>query len=374
MKQVAVAAGKIFTGNEWLEQKAVLLTNGKVAGVVDWDHIPADAETFDAREHFIAPAFVDLQIYGAHGKLLAVHPTLDALDDLYNYCTSGGCSHFLPTLATNTMEVFRTGIDLIKAYWKKGGKGILGLHLEGPWINKEKRGAHVEELVHAPDVSEVNDLLEYGEGVIRMITLAPEVCSKQIIDIIRSKGIVISAGHSNATLVEAREGFRNGITAVTHLYNAMSGLHHREPGLVGAVFSDDTVSASIIPDGYHVDYDAVSIAKKIMGERLFVITDAVTETTSGPYQHQREGDKYVCNGTLSGSALTMHKAFKNLVDHAGISVEEALRMCSLYPARVIRMDGYLGKIAPQAAGQFVVLNKRLDLVRMAGYNTAFVIG
>jgi N-acetylglucosamine-6-phosphate deacetylase len=121
------------------------------------------------------------------------------------------------------------------------------------------------------------------------------------------------------------------------------------------------VTSSIIPDGYHVDYAAIRIAKKIMGERLFAITDAVTETNTGPYQHQLVGDKYECNAVLSGSALSMHQAFLNLVHHANIEVDEALRMCTSYPAKVLGCDDRYGRIVPQAAGQFLVLNKQLGL-------------
>jgi N-acetylglucosamine-6-phosphate deacetylase len=275
-----------------------------------------------------------------------------------------GTCLFLPTLATNTIDVFKKGIDAVRAYWKKGGKGVYGLHLEGPWLNEIKKGAHVKEWIHSPTIEEIKNLLEYGNDVIKMITIAPEVCSDEVIELLLSHHIILSAGHSNATYVEAIDGFNKGISAVTHLYNAMSPLQHRQPGLVGATFNHQKIKASIIPDGYHVDFAAISIAKKIMGERLFAITDAVTETNTGPYQHQLAGDKYECNGVLSGSALSMHKAFKNLVEYSGIDVEEALRMCSLYPAQLLGCDDQYGKIVPQVAGQFLILNKQLNLVEV----------
>ena len=176
--------------------------------------------------------------------------------------------------------------------------------------------------------------------------------------------IIISAGHSNATYEQSKVGFANGIIAVTHLYNAMSALQHRSPGLVGATMDDANVKASIIPDGHHVDYAAIRIAKKAMGERLFVITDAVTETTEGQYPHQLAGDKYEAANILSGSALTMTKAVQNLVNHASIELGEALRMCSLYPAQVIHSETFLGKILPGYNAELVILNKELDCVSL----------
>jgi len=141
----------------------------------------------------------------------------------------------------------------------------------------------------------------------------------------------------------------------------MSSLQHREPGLVGAALLHPQVRASIIADGYHVSFEAIKIAKQIMGRRLFAITDAVTETTEGHYPHELVGDKYECNGTLSGSALTQHQSLLNLVNKAGVELGEAIRMCSLYPAEVIGADEVYGRIAPGYTAQFVVLNHQLEL-------------
>jgi N-acetylglucosamine-6-phosphate deacetylase len=206
-------------------------------------------------------------------------------------------------------------------------------------------------------------LLEYGKGVITMITIAPEVCSDELIELIKSYGVVISAGHSNATFQQAIEGFNKGIPAATHLYNAMSPLQHREPGMVGAIMEHDKVECSIIPDGYHVDFAAISIAKKVMKERLFIITDAVTETSEGYYPHQKEGDKYVSNGILSGSALTMATAVKNCVEKVGIELDEALRMASLYPAKVLGLDNQLGRIRKGYKAELIFLDKALNVVQ-----------
>jgi N-acetylglucosamine-6-phosphate deacetylase len=355
----SISADRFFDGGQW-QTGTISISNGVIESI---------GSTTTPDKHyagcFIAPAFIEIQIYGAHEKLLAVYPEVEALHKLYDYCTSGGATLFLPTVATNTPDVFRQCIDAVRDYWAAGGKGIWGLHLEGPWINAKKRGAHIADFIHSPSLEEVVEMLEYGKDVIKIITLAPEVCSAEVIEVIRSYDITISAGHSNASFEEATMAFNNGIGAATHLYNAMSPLQHRAPGLVGACLLHPTAKASIIADGYHVDFEAIKIAKELMGSRLFVITDAVTETTEGPYQHQLVGgDRYECNGVLSGSAMTMHSSFVNLVKKASVSVEEALRMCSLYPAQVIGADEKFGRIAPQYAAQFVVLNNDLQLVEV----------
>lgn len=354
-------AEKIFTGEEWISGHAIIVENEIILEIVRNDTIPSDANIINYTTGFLAPAFIDIQLYGAYGSLLSVYPAADTLEKIQDYCKSGGAHYFQPTVATNSYEVFYKCIDAVKDYWNKGGKGVIGLHVEGPWINKAKRGAHIEAFIHSPTVNQAKALLEYGKDVITMITIAPEVCSTEVIDLIQSYGVIISAGHSNATLDEANDGFSKGIHAATHLFNAMSPLQHRAPGMVGAVMNHATVMSSIVPDGYHVDFAAVSIAKKVMKDRLFFITDAVTQTNEGPYPHQLEGDKYVSNGILSGSALTMAKCVKNSVEKAGIELSEALRMASLYPAKVMKLDNQLGKIAKGYKAAFVQINEKLEV-------------
>lgn len=351
-------ADRIFTGNAWLHQHAVVVQQGKIIDLVP----SAEVSEEEGSSHpVIAPAFVDIQIYGAYDKLLAVYPEADSLRRLYDYCSEGGASHFQPTVATNAYEVFFRSIDAVKAYWAEGGKGCLGLHVEGPWINPQKKGAHIESFIHSPSLQQAKELLEYGKGVITMITLAPEVCSKEVIDLVQSYGVIISAGHTNATYEEATAAFDSGITAATHLFNAMSPFQHRAPGMAGAIFNHAKVMTSIVPDGYHVDFSAIAVAKKILKHRLFVITDAVTQTSDGGYGHQLVGEKYESNGILSGSALTMAKSLRNLVEHVGIEVEEALRMVSLYPAQAMGKESSMGKIEKGYDANLVMLDEMLEV-------------
>lgn len=354
-------AARIFTGDDWLPDHSIIVKNGIIESILPTVTLPDDVKHKDYGDCIIAPAFVDAQIYGAYGKLFSVYPEKESLTKLVEYCRKGGAAYCLPTAATNTKEVFYKCIDAVRDYWNSGGEGVIGLHLEGPWINPVKRGAHIEALIHPPSLEEVKEILNYGKDVIKMITIAPEICSEQIIDLICLKDIIISAGHSNATYKEAMTGFSQGISATTHLFNAMSPLHHREPGLAGASMDYERVMVSIIPDGHHVDYAAIRIAKKIMKERLFAITDAVTETTEGPYQHYLAGDKYESAGILSGSALTMNKAAYNLTHYAGIELEEALRMCSLYPAKLLGLDREVGRIRPTFRSDMVILDDKMEV-------------
>ena len=351
----------IFTGNEILKQHAVVTENNIIITIKPVNEIPPGENIVEYKNTLIAPAFIDLQLYGAHKRLLSVLPDATTVKAIYDYSKAGGASHCMPTLGTSTYETIFKCIDAIKDYWNAGGQGVLGLHVEGPWISVAKRGAHNPEWIFSPTIEQAKELLEYGKGVIKMITIAPEVVNETLIDLVHSYNVVVSAGHTNATYEQATTSF-NTIRTATHLYNAMSALQHREPGMVGAVLDHASVFCSIVPDGYHVNFPAIRIAKKIMDKRLFAITDAVTETDEGYYQHTLDGDKYTANGILSGSALTMNKCLKNFVDHCDINIEEALRMCSLYPAQVMNMENELGYILEGRKTNMVVLDESLNMI------------
>ena len=308
-------AASIFTGYEILHGYAISVGNNRIERLLPESEIKQGEAITELGEVIIAPAFIDIQLYGANGRLLSVYPDAETVGEIAKYCIDGGAAWCLPTVATNPYATIFGCIDAVKNYWQQGGRGVIGLHVEGPWLNPVKRGAHREEWIFSPTIEQAKELLEYGKGVIKVITLAPECVSKEVIELVRSYGIIISAGHSNATYDEAVNAFNGGIHLATHLYNAMSPLQHRAPGLVGAVLDHQDVMSSLVPDGHHVDFAAIRIAKAAMGSRLFVITDAVTETKEGFYQHHFEGEKYTSNGILSGSALTMYKAFRNLIEH-----------------------------------------------------------
>jgi N-acetylglucosamine-6-phosphate deacetylase len=268
------------------------------------------------------------------------------------------------TIATNSKEIVSKGISVAKKYLNEGDKGMMGLHLEGPWINPEKKGAHLQEFIHQPTMDEVKRLIDEAEGIVKMITLAPEMVDESIIDFLQEKNIVISAGHSNATYVQAAKGFEK-IKTATHLFNAMSPFQSREPGMVGAIYDHPSVCASIVTDGIHVDFAAIRISKKILDERLFLITDAVAENKNSPYPHVYKNDRYVLpDGTLSGSTLSMMKAVNNCVQYCGIDLHEALRMASLYPAKILGIENEFGLIERNQNASFVVFDKELNLVEV----------
>lgn len=363
--QKAFYNATVYTGSNILTGKAILVNNGTITGIIDEPDIPSLYTRYNMHGLNMAPAFIDLQLYGGNGLLFSQALSVASLQATYDFCKSGGTAYFMITMATNSIEKFVQGIEVVKAYWKQGGKGLLGLHLEGPYINPVKRGAHIEKYVKLPAMEEVEWLLEKGKGVIKMMTLAPECCDKEVIDLLLKNDILVSAGHSNATYLQAMQAFNNGIPAATHLFNAMSAFQSREPGMVGAVYDHPSVMTSVVCDGVHVDFAAVRISKKILKERMFFITDAVTPTAEGEYPHVFKGDCYTLpDGTLSGSSLTMMLCVKNAVHHAEIELEEALRMASLYPAQLLDKNIRRGRIEKNCPATFVVFDNVLNVVEV----------
>lgn len=359
---IAYRNGNIFTGHTTEIKKALLVNGDKIVDLVDENDIPSQYKKEDLQGNTLAPSLIDLQIYGGNGKMFSHETTPEAIQSTYEYCLAGGCGHFMITMATNSIGKFAEGIEQVKNYWNNGGKGLLGLHLEGPYLNAAKKGAHIEKYIKQATVEEVSFLLDKGKDVVKMMTIAPECCDETIVDLLQSRGVLVSAGHTNATYTEAMKGFEK-IPVATHLYNAMSPLQHRAPGMVGAIFDHPRAMSSVVCDGIHVDFAAVRIAKQIMKERLFYITDAVTECADGDYPHLFKGDHYALpNGTLSGSSLTMMQCVKNGVEHLNLSIEESLRMASLYPASLVK-EKKLGEISPGAQASFVIFNNKLELVK-----------
>jgi len=357
----ALINATILSGDAKLEGKSVLTENGLIQAVVALADVPSEAQTVDLTGQFIAPGLIDVQIYGSGGELFGGKPTVQALTQMESDLFQQGCTGFLATVATNSPEIVEQAIVAAKTFRKDSKGNFLGLHLEGPYLNPKRRGAHPEKFIKKATIAELKGWIESAEGEIRMMTVAPELQDQEVLDYLHSENIVISAGHSNATYEEGVSFFSNRVTAATHLFNAMPPLHHREPGLVAAIFSRRPY-ASIIADGIHVDYPMIEIAKRQLGDKLFLITDAVTATSEGIYPHILSGDRYVMpDGTLSGSNLSMWQAVKNCVSHAGIDLEEAVRMASTYPATVINRQHELGFIRPGYKANLIFFDSELNL-------------
>ena len=358
----ALTSATLYTGAHVLPDHAVLISQGRIEAVLPAAELPADVPQQDVRGLRVAPGLMDLQVYGGGGVLFSTHPTPATLARMEAVFRAQGTTHFVATMPTNSPALMLEALRAAHQYRAATpGTGLLGVHLEGPFINPLKKGAHQEEFIRPPDPAEIERWLAVGPGLLRLVTMAPEVATPEAVARLRAAGVVLSAGHSAATFAEAQRGFRQGFAAATHLFNAMSALTSREPGLVGAAYDHPTARASIIADGLHCDFAALRISHKLMGERLFLITDAVEESPEGAYRFRRAGDRFVVvQGTLGGSALTMLQAVQNCVQQVDLPLAEALRMATLYPARVLGLDQQLGRIAPGYRASLTLFDEQLQ--------------
>ncbi|ASC56425.1 N-acetylglucosamine-6-phosphate deacetylase [Vibrio vulnificus] len=342
---------KIYTGSDVLSEHALIIENDLITSIVPAADLPSGIEVKDLAGANVSPGFIDLQLNGCGGVMLNDEITAETMQIMHEANLKSGCTSFLPTLITSSDADMRAAITAAREYHAKYKNQSLGLHLEGPYLNVMKKGIHSVDYIRPSDTSMVDFICENAD-VVAKVTLAPELNAPEHIEKLRNAGIVVSIGHTNATYAEARKGFEAGITFATHLFNAMTPMVGREPGVVGAIYDTPDVYAGIIADGFHVDYANIRIAHKIKGEKLVLVTDATAPAGAnmdyfifvGKKVYYRDGKCVDENGTLGGSALTMIEAVENTVEHVGIALDEALRMATLYPAKAIGVDGYLGRI------------------------------
>jgi len=340
--------------------KAVLISGDQIIDIIDEHSIPDDAERVDLEDFFLAPGLIDLQLYGSGGKNFGGIPEVSALAQMEQDLLNEGTTGFFATIATNTNEVVEQGIAAAKAYREKCKGNFWGLHLEGPYLNAEKKGAHPAKYIKKGTLAEVERWIAMADGEIKMMTIAPELQDQEVIDYLHDHGVIISSGHSNATYQQGKSFLNNPVAAVTHLYNAMPQMHHREPGYIPAIFEEKPFT-SIVNDGIHVDFAMVRLAKRELGDKLFLITDRVTESKEGAYHHHFTGDRYVMpDGTLSGSCLTMLKAVQNAVEKVGITLAEAINMASLYPAQLAK-KAKNGRIGVGFDADLIVFNESFEV-------------
>lgn len=369
----ALTHGRIYTGHEILDDHAIVVANGLIERICPLSELPADIEQRALNGAIISPGFIDVQLNGCGGVQFndtAEAVTVETLEIMQKANEKSGCTSYLPTLITTSDELMKQGITVMRDYLSQHPNQALGLHLEGPWLNIVKKGTHNPDYVRKPD-SELVDYLCANADVITKVTLAPEMAGPEVISKLSATGIVVSAGHSNATLKEAKIGFRAGITFATHLYNAMPYITGREPGLVGAIFDEPDVYCGIIADGLHVDYANIRNAKRIKGDKLCLVTDATAPAGANIEQfifagktiYYRNGLCVDENGTLSGSALTMIEGVRNLVEHCGIALDEVLRMATLYPARAMGVATRLGSIAPGMVANLTAFTHDFKIIK-----------
>jgi N-acetylglucosamine-6-phosphate deacetylase len=359
----------IYTGEEILTDHAVIIAGDTIHSVIPKEVLPPHLPTVDLEGCDLAAGFVDLQLYGGKNSFFVRDLSEESLADMVETHYQDGTVAIVPTLYSTSHERILKAIEVTKSYIDSGEKGVLGLHIEGPFINFDKRGAHSAREVRIPTRAEVEEIIDKSEGVLTVMTIAPEIWPEELLELLQKSHIILSMGHTNATYQQAKAYFANGIRLATHLYNAMRPFESREPGVVAAIWGSPTAHASIIVDGYHCDFATVRIAKQLMGERLFLISDATLakiepmrfefEDFTANYDGQRLLND---GGLLAGSAITLLEAVRNCILHVGIAKDEVFRMASTYPAQHLGVGSRYGKIKAGYAADFVILDKDLNVV------------
>jgi N-acetylglucosamine-6-phosphate deacetylase len=369
----------VFTGDQWLTKATVRVADGQIQDVITAsDSLNLTSETtIDLSGDYLIPGLVDLQLYGGSNLFLNDQPTPDTVRHIYTSHAKNGTTTLLPTIHSTSLEIMQQSMAAVQTVRQENPFGVPGIHIEGPYFNPIKRGAHSPAYVRTPAEGELEALFSTNADVIRILTLAPEILSAeqlQLLFSLKHPNTRLSLGHSNATYAQATAALNSGqIPLATHLYNAMRGFESREPGVVGAVFDHDTVHVSIIADGYHCDPATIRIARKLLGDRLFLISDALFANPPRPdfslgefivhFEPDSAGPgRYVNNeGKLAGSALTLIDCVRICVEKAGIPLTSALRMATTIPATVIGMGEQIGKIQPGYVANMVRLSPALAI-------------
>jgi N-acetylglucosamine-6-phosphate deacetylase len=358
-----IFAKRVFTGYQMLEDRLITIEDNRVVSISPGTQT-GDTKSVDN----LAPGFFDSHINGGEKYYFTQKADEETIDDIYQSSLATGAAYVLPTLITSPQENILKGIEAVKNYQEKNpGSGVLGMHLEGPFLNPIKRGAHLAEYVRKPTNRDLEEIVRYGKDVIKLITIAPEMFTEEQIQMLLASGITISAGHSNATYQQATDAFNQGIHLVTHLYNAMSSFGHREPGLVGATFDHTDTYAPIIIDGVHCSYAAARIAYRLKKEKLFLISDAlflnekVTEFKWGEFDAYLKDGKYVnSDGNLAGATISLADAVRNAVNEVNIPLQEAVEMATIRPARAMGLSAHIGEIAVGLPATFTTFDDDLQ--------------
>jgi N-acetylglucosamine-6-phosphate deacetylase len=360
----------IHTGEVVVPNGVIVVENGVIVSLVGGSaEGSGDCQTIDLNEMHIAPGFIDIQLNGGEQFNFTASPTEETIDDMVQACLKTGTTHLLPCMISSPRENILRGIEVIKHYRSKHNNGVIGMHLEGPFINVEKRGAHLPAHIRKPTNSELEEIIREGKDVIRLITIAPEYFTDDQIDMLVSAGIVVSAGHSNMSYQQAQDHFGKGIRLVTHLFNAMAPWGHREPGLTGAALENDEVYTPIILDGVHCAYGAARLAYKLKKDKLILTSDALflgrkkTEFSWGSFKAALVDGFYRNeDGHLAGATISMAEAVRNAHIHLGVPVAEAIKMATSRVAAAIAMEHRIGRIAPGFPASFVLFDDSLQQI------------
>ncbi|AZZ95282.1 N-acetylglucosamine-6-phosphate deacetylase [Hahella sp. KA22] len=366
----ALTDGRIFTGETLLSQQALIIEGGRIHSITPEHQIPADAVRLSLNGMLLAPGYIDVQVNGGGGALFNDNPSPAVLREMGAAHRRYGTTAFMPTLITDTRDKMDAAVRAVDAALREGAPGILGIHLEGPYLNVARKGVHREAVIREPEADALQLLSSLGDIGVTIVTLAPEKVPEGFVRKLRERGVHVCLGHTAASYEQVHQALAEGATGFTHLFNAMTPLRNRDPGVVGAALDDADSWCGLIADNHHVHPATMRIALRAKAQgKIMLVTDAMHSVGMPGEEFELLGEKLVrCNGrlateqgVLAGSDLDMATAVRNTVSAIGLDVEEALRMASLYPAQFLGIDDEYGRIAPGYRADLVLLNDQLEV-------------
>jgi N-acetylglucosamine-6-phosphate deacetylase len=361
---LALVNGRMLRESGWAEHQVVLIEGSHIARIVARDDTWSADRIYDLQGQTLLPGFIDVQVNGGGGVLFNDNPSVASIREIGRAHRRFGTTGFLPTLISDDLEVVSRAVKAVQDAIEAGVPGVLGIHIEGPFLNAARKGVHDESKLRWLKEDAIG-LLTSLKGGITLVTLAPERTTPQIIRKLRDAGIIVSAGHTNGTYDEIRAALDHGLTGFTHLFNAMSQLTGREPGAVGAALDDDGSWCGIILDGHHVDPVVLKIAMRSKRkDRFMLVTDAMPTVGAPNKSFQLQGrpisvnDNMLVdeNGRLAGSDIDMATAVRNAPVMLEVDLAQAARMGSLYPATFLGLDGHFGRIEPGYRADLVLVD------------------
>lgn len=361
------------SGEKVEDRHAVIITDGVIRDVVLENDLPLDVEhTIDCDGKYLAPGFFDTQVNGGGGILFNDDTSVQALETLYKAHAQFGTRFILPTLISDDLAVMKDAIAAVDAAIEAKVPGVVGIHLEGPFLNPERKGVHNAEKFKCIDDEAFQILTSLKKGK-TLVTLAPEQTDESVIRRLTEAGVVVAAGHTAANFEQTCAALEAGLSSFTHLFNAMTPMSSREPGVVGAALKDENSWCGIIVDGFHVHPAtlSVAIAAKPKG-KMVLVTDAMPTvgaevksfSLNGETINAVNGRCATADDTLAGSDLDMITAVKNTVETVGVPLEEAIKMASEYPAAMMGLENAMGKIAQGYSASLVCFDSNYELKKI----------
>jgi len=345
---------KLFDGESWHSDKAVLIDGTSIADVIPLQSRVAGIKTIDLGGQILAPGFIDVQVNGGGGTLFNDQPSVDGIRNIVKAHRRYGTTGLLPTLITDDLETMAASADAVRQLVASPAEGVLGIHFEGPYVNTRRKGVHDAALIRPPEEEGLELFLSDDLGVV-VVTVAPEILDPGIIRRLATAGVRVCAGHTAADYEQIETALTEGLCGFTHLFNAMTPMESRAPGVVGAALQSTSSWCGIIVDGFHVHPASLQLALKTkVPGKMILVTDAMPSVGAitkdfilqGRAVNVRNGRCLTDDGTLAGSDLDMIGAVGNTVGMLGCELSEALRMASLYPAEFLGLGDRFGRILP----------------------------